>query len=190
MLEVHCTPPVGDFKHNPFHHPPNHSTHPPLFDVTCAEALTTRESTKDLQLDWSSTSTINGSTNHLGVKLSVSSSTSAVSAAREEPPAPTATPALSAATSPMDLRDVGLDDIFPIVTKLKAEAWELALEDAGILDEFSDIPLGLREGFCCGLECFSLAGSFIPPNHYTSQEDENFIISKYAEEISLGRLSH
>ena len=90
----------------------------------------------------------------------------------------------------MDLRDVGRDIIFPIVTKLKAGAWELALKDAGILDEFSDIPVGLREGFLCGLERFSLANSFIPPNHYTSQEDEDFIISKYAEEISLGRLSH
>jgi hypothetical protein len=86
--------------------------------------------------------------------------------------------------------NAGPDHIFPIVTKLKAEAWELALEDAGILDEFSDIPVGLRQGFLCGLEHFSLACTFIPQNHYTSQEDEDFIISKYAEEISLGRLSH
>ena len=59
--------------------------------------------------------------------------------------------------------------IFPIVTKLKADAWELALEDAGILGEFSDIPVGLRQGFQCGLEHFSLTSTFIPPNHYTSQ---------------------
>ena len=87
-------------------------------------------------------------------------------------------------------RSVDLDAIFPIVTKLKAAAWEIALKDAGILDEFGDIPIGLRQGFFCGLEHFSLASTFIPPNHYTSQEDEDFIISKYSEEISLGRLSH
>ena len=82
------------------------------------------------------------------------------------------------------------DSIFPIITKLKAEAWELALADAGILGEFGDIPVGLREGFLCGLENFSLACTFIPPNHYTTQEDEEFVISKYTEEINLGRISH
>ena len=84
----------------------------------------------------------------------------------------------------------GLDSVFPIVTKLKAEAWELALENAGILSEFADVPVGLRQGFLCGLEQFSLACTFVPPNHFTSQDDEDFIISKYAEEISLGRISH
>jgi hypothetical protein len=64
----------------------------------------------------------------------------------------------------MDPYGVGCDNPFPIVTKLKAEAWELALEGAGILNEFSDIPLGLRQGFFCGLEHFFLASTFIPPN--------------------------
>lgn len=90
----------------------------------------------------------------------------------------------------MAQRNVAPDPIFPIVTKLKAEAWELALKGAGIFDEFGDIPVGLRQGFLCGLERYSLSCTFIPPNHYTSQEDEDFIISKYTEEISLGRLSH
>jgi len=82
------------------------------------------------------------------------------------------------------------DEIFPIVMKLKANAWELALGDAGILDEFKDILVGLQEGFLCGLEKISLACTFTPPNHFTSQEDEDFVVSKYAEEIALGRLSH
>jgi hypothetical protein len=30
----------------------------------------------------------------------------------------------------------------------------------------------------------------IPPNHYTSEEDEELVVAKYAEEIELGRLSH
>ena len=36
----------------------------------------------------------------------------------------------------------------------------------------------------------SLASTFIPPNHYTTKEDEEIIITKYAEEIKLGRISH
>jgi hypothetical protein len=82
------------------------------------------------------------------------------------------------------------DDIYPIVTALKPEAWYRALEDAGILDEFRDIPVGLREGFYCGLENFSLSCTSIPPNHYMSEEDEDFVVAKYAQEIELGRLSH
>jgi hypothetical protein len=82
------------------------------------------------------------------------------------------------------------DNIFPIVTKLKADAWELALMDAGILDEFNDIPVGLRQGFFCGLENFLLACMSIPCNHYSSQEDEDFVVTKYAEEMALGRISH
>jgi hypothetical protein len=63
------------------------------------------------------------------------------------------------------------------------------LKDAGIFEQFNDIPEGLRQGFLCGLEHFSLASTFTPDNHYTSEHDENFIISKYAEEIKLGHVS-
>jgi hypothetical protein len=50
--------------------------------------------------------------------------------------------------------------------------------------------VGLQQGFLCGLEDFSLSCTSIPQNHYTSQEDEEFVVMKYAEEIELGRLSH
>ena len=82
------------------------------------------------------------------------------------------------------------DEIFPIITKLQPDAWEIALTDAGIHEEYADILVGLWEGFRCGLEDISLSCTFIPPNHYTSKEDEDFIITKYAEEIELGRISH
>ena len=90
----------------------------------------------------------------------------------------------------MEPGNVTPDDIFPVVTKLKPDAWETALKDAGILDEFNDIPVGLRQGFYCGLENFSLSCMSVPCNHYVSQENEEFVIAKYAEEIELGRLSH
>jgi hypothetical protein len=76
------------------------------------------------------------------------------------------------------------------LTKLKPDAWESALKDAGIWDEFDDIPEGLRKGFQCGLENLSLSCTSVPQNHYTSKEDEQFVILKYAEEIELGRMSH
>ena len=192
MAHLQETPstPAGDFKDNrhlPLFSPNNP---PPAFAATSVTGATPIENTKDLQLGWSPTSRENGLTNCLGTKLCVSHSMSEPQAVSEAQPAHTATPAPSAAMPPMVLPDVAPDSIFPIVTKLKADAWELALADAGILNEFSDIPVGLRQGFLCGLEHFSLACTFIPLNHYTTQDDEDFIISKYDEEISLGRISH
>jgi hypothetical protein len=89
----------------------------------------------------------------------------------------------------MDVQNALPDDIFPITTKLKAEAWELARREAGIITEFSDVLVGLRQGFLCGLENFSLACTSVPRNHYTTKEDEDFIVTKYSEELALGRIS-
>jgi hypothetical protein len=189
LLEAPSTPAGRDFKPNLFNlFSPNNPL--PVFDATFVTEATPIKNTKDRQRGWSPMSRANGSISHLETKLCVSHSTSLPQAVSEAQPACTATPAPSAAIPPMVLPDVAPDPIFPIITKLKAGAWELALTDAGILDEFSDIPVGLRQGFLCGLEHFSLACTFIPPNHYTTQEDEDFIILKYAEEISLGRISH
>ena len=182
--------PAGDFKVNRHFRRFSPSNPPPVFAATSVTEATPIKNTKDWQLDWSPTSRENGLINCLGTKLCVSHSMSEPQAASKAQPAHIATPAPSAAIPPMVLPDVAPDSIFPIVTKLRADTWELALADAGILNEFSDIPVGLRQGFLCGLECFSLACTFIPPNHYTTQEDEDFIISKYDEEISLDRISH
>jgi hypothetical protein len=86
----------------------------------------------------------------------------------EAPAVHIAIPAPCAAICPMGPQSALPDLIFPIVTKLKADAWEQALLNAGILEEFKDIPAGLRDGFLCGLENFSLSCTFIAPNHYTS----------------------
>jgi hypothetical protein len=166
------------------------NSHPQPSNAISATALTPIGSTKALQLVSSPTNMVNGWINHTDIKLYVSPLTSALRAANEVPAVPIAIPAPCAATLPMAPQNVLSDPIFPIVTKLKADAWELALTNAGILGEFSDIPVGLREGFFCGLENYSLACTFIPPNHYTSQEDEDFITTKYSEEITLGRISH
>jgi hypothetical protein len=65
-----------------------------------------------------------------------------------------------------------------------------ALLDVGIINKYSNILVGLWQGFPCGLEEISLACTFIPCNHYNSQEDEDFGIIKYTEELALSRILH
>jgi hypothetical protein len=173
--------PRGFFLPQTHHTPPN---------VTSAVELTTIRNTKAQPPDWLSTTKASGSINSLETKRFVSLSTSAQQAVSEAPPVPTTIHAPCVAISLTAAQSVPPNTPFPIVTKLKADAWETALRDAGILSLYSDIPAGLREGFLCGLENYSLACTFIPPNHYTSQEDEEFIITKYSEEMTLGRISH
>lgn len=81
------------------------------------------------------------------------------------------------------------DNVFPIVTPFKADAWEKALEKAGVLEEYRDIISGITEGFSVGLEDYELSAMFMPENHYTSAEDEAFVEEKYGEEIKQGRMS-
>lgn len=59
----------------------------------------------------------------------------------------------------------------------------------GLLSRYSNIPVGLQYGFLMGLEHYQLINTAIPPNHYKSVEHEQFVLSKYAEEIELGRIS-
>jgi hypothetical protein len=49
--------------------------------------------------------------------------------------------------------------------------------------------LCLQYGFLMGLEHYQLVNTAIPPNHYKSVEHEQFVLSKYAEEIELGCIS-
>lgn len=88
------------------------------------------------------------------------------------------------------LRNRALKDFFfPIVTPYKHERWREMLEEAGVLDEYADIPDGIENGFEIGLEGFSLTSTFSPPNHYKSSEHHNYIVEKYADEIQLNRIS-
>ena len=108
----------------------------------------------------------------------------------DDPHATIVTPVPSVETFHMDPENVMPDTIFPVVTKLKPDAWEIALRNAGILNKFNNILVGLRQGFYCGLENFLLSCTSVPCNHYVLQEDEEFVITKYDKEIELGRLSH
>jgi hypothetical protein len=182
--------PVGVYRPSPFLPPfslnNNHLSRPVAISAT--EIMPTKITRVPLR-GWSPTNMGNGLTSRTEAKSFAFCSTSALGGVGEGRPVPTIIPALSAAISLTAPPSAVPDPIFPIVTKLKADAWERALGDAGILDEFGDIPVGLRQGFLCGLEHISLASTFIPPNHFTSEDDEAFIISKYDEEMALGRIS-
>ena len=152
--------------------------------------VTPTKSTR-LKLDaWLPLTKANGLTSYLEIESSVSHSTSVPLAAAVDHHAHIPIPVPYVVTSPMDVPNVLLDKLYPIITKLKVNAWEHALSDAGICEKYADILVGLRQGFPCSLENLSLSCTFIPPNHYTFKEDEDFIIMKYAEEIELGRISH
>lgn len=56
-------------------------------------------------------------------------------------------------------------------------------------DKFVEVPKGLRSSFSIGLDSYKLIKSFSPANYYKSQQVHKFIISKYSQEIKLGRVS-
>ena len=144
---------------------------------------------RDLQNDWLPTTKESGSTKPLGEKLSASHLIS-VPMAVDAPPACTAIPVPCAATPPMNVPIVSPEFMFPIITKLKPDAWKIAFEHAGTLLEFSDVPEGLWNGFFVGLENFELSCTSIPENHYTLQDNEELVVKKYNEKIALRRVSH
>ena len=74
-------------------------------------------------------------------------------------------------------------------TRLKAEVWEEFLREAECLEEFHDIPDGIRNGFKVGLEQYEPTKTFIPDNHYILPHHAEHIRQKRDEEIQLGRIS-
>ena len=160
------------------------------FKCTFVVGFTPTGSTKGQPHDLSLINMASGSTSPSAVKSSVYLLTSSPVAVNMVLVAPTTTPAHSVVTSCMAPYNVLHDSIFPIVTKLKPNAWEQALMKAGILEEFFDIPAGLWNGLLCGLEDYLLSCTSIPKNHFTSKEDEDFIVMKYNAEMALNRILH
>ncbi|KAG5719677.1 hypothetical protein E4T56_gene2054 [Termitomyces sp. T112] len=109
--------------------------------------------------------------------------------ARLELPAPMLMSAPCVTLSPTVCRPVLLESIYPLSTPLHADCWEAALALAGFLDMFAEVPEGLCSGFDIGLDSFALMSVFSPPNHFCTTEAHEFVVSKYAKEIALGRVS-
>lgn len=100
----------------------------------------------------------------------------------DAPPVHSAILVPCAVTLPMDVHAVPYNIMFPIVMKLKPDTWEIALDFAGALHEFINIPQGLQTGFLVGLKNFDLSCTFIPKNHYTLPADEELLMKKYDKE--------
>ena len=114
----------GDIMHSlfplPFVPPNNH----PTFNAISAVTPTHTRNTKEMPNVWSPTSRASGSTSCLRTELFASHSTLELPVVIKVPPAliPTLVPCVT--TSPMDAPNVLPDEVFPIVTRLKADAWE------------------------------------------------------------------
>lgn len=76
----------------------------------------------------------------------------------------------------------------PIRTSLKWSAWLTALERAGLLDVFSDVPAGIRDGFRLGPSS-PLQRTFIPPNHKSATTNPQVISDHIRSELLSKRYS-
>ena len=133
----------------PNHHPFVPLNNPSPFDATSAEMLTPIRSIKEKADVWLPMNTVNGSTKLLEIESFASPSIYMQVDVVAEPLAHILTHAHSVETSTTDLRNALPENIYPIITKLDANAWEKALTDASICEKYTDILTGLREGFPC-----------------------------------------
>jgi hypothetical protein len=79
-------------------------------------------------------------------------------------------------------------ELFPVVTPLHWQAWEDHLNEAGLLEEFADVPVGIRDGFRLGYnEC--LISCYMPPNHASAINNPIPVRAYIEKEISAGRYS-
>lgn len=106
----------------------------------------------------------------------------------QNPPAPSLTSVASVVLPSTVPRTTHADDI-RFHTCLIPEAWEKLLRESGAPQKFAEIPKGLREGFHIGLNNHSLVSTYIPPNHFKSEEHANVICTKFAQEMELGCIS-
>ncbi|PPQ83419.1 hypothetical protein CVT24_005588 [Panaeolus cyanescens] len=77
--------------------------------------------------------------------------------------------------------------LLPIITCLIADAWELALNNAGKLDEFKDVPNGIRNGFDLGTSSAIPSSTYIPPNHSSATSHPDAVLSNIHNELANRR---
>lgn len=81
-------------------------------------------------------------------------------------------------------RTAHLSNLFPIVTPLLPDKWEAALKAANLYHLFSDVPVGLREGFHMGIHS-TVSETYTPPNH-TSATAHPAVIQDYINKERAG----
>ncbi|EUC61982.1 reverse transcriptase/ribonuclease H, putative [Rhizoctonia solani AG-3 Rhs1AP] len=105
---------------------------------------------------------------------------------------------LTSATTPLtfapcaDLTITGPKGAAPdprrVVTPLCPDAWESELRELGLLDEFGDIPSGLRHGFHIGASD-PVTTLYIPKNHASAILHPNAVEKHINTELRAGRYS-
>uniref|UniRef100_A0A0W0G216 Uncharacterized protein n=1 Tax=Moniliophthora roreri TaxID=221103 RepID=A0A0W0G216_MONRR len=108
-------------------------------------------------------------------------------AARTLPHVASGTPVGSMATPTTTHRH--MSEIFPIITCLKLEEWLATLDTLGLLEHYTDVPAGLRNGFHIRITNYYLPHTFIPDNHFTTEAEASIICAKFSQEVELGCLS-
>lgn len=77
-------------------------------------------------------------------------------------------------------------DIRAIITPLRWQAWEAELRAAGCLEEFADVPIGIREGFRLGTKS-SVQFTHTPPNHKSATDHPEVVDAHIRKERSARR---
>lgn len=78
--------------------------------------------------------------------------------------------------------------LLKVATPLIHEHWRSALSDAGLLNDFLDVPFGIQHGFHTGVTS-TLSSTFIPPNHQSALLQPQAVTSHLSKELKLGRYS-
>ncbi|QRV80638.1 site specific recombinase, phage integrase family protein [Ceratobasidium sp. AG-Ba] len=73
-----------------------------------------------------------------------------------------------------------------VFTKLIPDQWEILLQQLDLLDEFGDVPIGLRNSFRIGAPRLS-SPTYIPNNHKTATDRPHIIEEHILSELSAGR---
>lgn len=86
----------------------------------------------------------------------------------------------------MVLNPAHQSSLLPIITPLRADAWDSLLRSCNLYHIFADIPHSIRSGFDMGVHS-SLHTSYTPPNHQSALTLPSIIKNHINNELSNGR---
>lgn len=84
--------------------------------------------------------------------------------------------------------ELALVPLLKVRTPLVHKHWSAALSSAHLLNDFLDVPIGIKEGFHTGVTS-TLLNTFIPSNHQSALAQPQIVSQHIAKELELGRYS-
>lgn len=75
-----------------------------------------------------------------------------------------------------------------VATPLIHDNWFSALSDAHLLNDFLDVPIGIKHGFRTGVSS-AISSTFIPANHQSALSQPQAVSLHITKELQLGRYS-